>query len=501
MGIWGRGLRSLWAHKLQTVTLFVLAFAAAFQLYPGISMLSGIRHTKSTWASDLMTEVNVSPIPLKYDENNAPLMGGFTAPLTADMLRQLAAIPCVASYNAVTYRGAFSDGYQYTFQEEPGQADTYDRNIQLNCPGTTYKAPSAALVSATDVSRLGQFVYGGYQVRGRLPNAADTGKPVVAISRSLALEANLDVGDRLPLSGCYAGQKDISFVIVGIFDPNTELNWESSLPVMNVPFNPVNPDYIFDASLCQPDRQMYVPFGIVDNAWWNSVWHEGDAQEAYFKLKDPSDIGAFEAAAKKIPGMNVFEMLTHEKLYGFVIDPLDGTASRIARLMLAGGCFCLALFCLTVWVSLRGRRYELRTLLTIGQNTFQILAKLGVEMLIPVLAAFLAAGLFPINPLFPYYAADYSNRAISMLSHVNSQGIMPARFELEVNMIGKYYPDAMVKPAGSIAPAVEPGMLVEYAAAGALMVLAADCMASVLLLLRGHLYRQPASSGVNLYGK
>lgn len=471
-----RAVFSTWHHKLWILLLFVLAFAAAFQLFQGFAMLEGMHVTESCLSNELVTDVNVTP----YSDPNsdARLLGGYTPPLTPAMMKQLAAIPCVKSYNPVTYRGGISKDYQNFGMEaiSPKYADDTSRLLQLQQPGTAYQFPNVLIENVQDTSKLGEFVYGSYTLKaGRHLTAADAGKPVAIMSSSVAKSNNLKLGDTFTVSDCYPGKKPLELRIVGLF--YTDDADQYLRPAVNAPKDGTNPDYIQTGGPSQinsPRARIYVPFDLIDDTWWSNVWQKGNAQEANFYLKHPSDVATFEKAAKKISGMGSFTFLTHESLYQYVTEPYWKLDPVIWKSLILGFFICIVPLCLAAFLFIRIRKKEWRVLFTIGEKKIKIAGQMTLELLLPVIAAFVIAAVFPASPLIKNDQNQISKSYISMNSR--EMGTLVSGYNDDTvydqrSIMGKYYPEGSLSPYAWADPMVTPRMLGEYAASGLVLVL------------------------------
>lgn len=472
-------LLSVWHHKLQSLLLFLLAFAAAFQMYPSLSMLESLHVTEqSTWGK-LGREVCVTPNVTREDGT-----GNYTAPLTASMLRQLAAIPYVKAYNPVTYRGGISGAFN-DFNVSDSFAQMLNPMLQMQQPGTAYRFANVVIEGVRDSARLGEFTYGGYTLEGRHLTAADAGKPVALMCSTMAKRDHIGLGDTVTVSGCYPGQNAVKLTVVGIFTSNDSFLYNDL--ASHAPKDGTNPDYIQNNGTTDARDRIYAPYDLFDDAWWSGAWQKGSAQEAYFYLRKPSDELAFETAAKKITGMQTFQIQTHEPLYRHVVQPYSMSEPGILKSTITGFLVCMILFCLAVGFLVRMRRKELRPLLALGLSKAKAAGQLAAEVLLPLAAAFIVAAVVPGvsgSPLIQNDQQSITRNAGAV--QTGEIGTMVSGFNWislskEIAIVGKYYPDSQM-PVNSVAdPMVTPRMLGEYAASGLVMVLLAAGVEGVYL--------------------
>jgi putative ABC transport system permease protein len=238
----------------------------------------------------------------------------------------------------------------------------------------TLPEADCTLKGMTNSQNLYDFSSGSFKlIQGRNLSDADTGKPYVIIEKTLAERDGLAPGDCITVASGSSGS-GVKLTIVGVYQ--------------NVTF----PGGTSDDSAQDWGNMLLVPYKVV-----SGVTGKTDLTEADFFIDDPAYIDSFRAAVAKLglPGYKNDVLDAQDALYERIAGPLS-SLSLISLIMVVGLIAASAvILSLIVAFSLRGRKYEIGVLLSVGERKSRIIAQMVLEILAPVLIAFslsIAAG-------------------------------------------------------------------------------------------------------------
>jgi putative ABC transport system permease protein len=223
--------------------------------------------------------------------------------------------------------------------------------------GALYGAGDLLLVGVNNSALQEKFTQGDDVLKsGRQLTEKDLSTSNTVISQNFAALNHLALGDSVPV---VSGKMKVSLKIVGIYAPKK---------------SNVNRD----------DNSLYVPYPIVFHASnMNGFFH------AVFTMNDPIEIDTFQSKVLSLGyGFKASQMDASDFAYSQLSGPINSLSSiayiMVIIMLIAGA----AIFCLIILLGLRGRKYEIGVLLSIGEKKHHIIAQLALESLIPILIAF-----------------------------------------------------------------------------------------------------------------
>lgn len=277
-----------------------------------------------------------------------------------DSLKKIAALPHVKSYILRELAFAHADNFMYV-PDAGADPSKIEQDV--------------AFWGVTSTALLSDFSDGSYKISsGRAISAADEGKAVAMINKSLADLNKLKVGDSISVALKKGSDKKVTLQVIGIY--------ESTKPPVAGASEPQFMD----------ENCIYTAFGQV-----GKLTGVEKGSMATFYMDDPINIDSFkaEAAALKLPNFSDYTLDASDAVYQQMAGPLN-SLTTIATVMVYGiiiaGAIILSLI---VILSLRGRQYEIGVLLSMGERRVKVMVQMALEILIPVLVAFtlsIAAG-------------------------------------------------------------------------------------------------------------
>lgn len=193
------------------------------------------------------------------------------------------------------------------------------------------------------------------------------------VEKQLADKNKLQINGTLEIQSEFEASLKVKFKIIGIYSAPPADKSDEGVPE----FDPSDTVYTTYNSVAQI---LSVP-GLPS-------YDATTADKAYYYIDDPSNIASFEAAAKKIPGMDKYLLTTDNDLYSRITGPIKATQTItliMVGILLCAGCLILALI---IALSLGGRRREFGRLLAVGEKKSRVILQVFVETLITVSIAF-----------------------------------------------------------------------------------------------------------------
>ncbi|MCL2158947.1 MAG: hypothetical protein FWH48_06025, partial [Oscillospiraceae bacterium] len=246
-----------------------------------------------------------------------------------------------AIYNADMY--AWSD----MFFAVDDYSDTPGETTRINDNGEEVLVETCKLISTSEPDTLSEFGTLRQIVEGRMFESLNE----CIISEELAALNNLSVGDTIELRGAYATDKNYNMKIVGIYSDATEdyTNW----------FLAINGRFADNRR-----NEILTSFETLMSAGWET--NAGlDMKMEYF-LKDPDDIGSFEAEVRSIGLPITYNVSINQAAYDKVTGPLSGMKGAALTFMIAILALGAIVLALLSFMAVRERKYEVGVLRAMG---------------------------------------------------------------------------------------------------------------------------------------
>lgn len=398
-----RALLSVKRHKVKNFLLTIAFTLIASMLLCSLVISTASEQVRTAAMKNIGAQVQMTSKRVDYILPDIPEPKNIYAKtynFSDSLLSQLQSLKHVDSYNQM---------YSYC-----GVADNFKTVSGEQDQETLGAIPEAekllTFLSVTNSAKLNEFATNTYTlVAGRPVTKDDTGKPVAVINENLAKLNNIKVSDTIKIKQVYSKNNTVySFKVVGIFKAPEVTDFEKGAygtDPGNLIYTSDNSNYLLEYSPnmkyeenMSPDmaelfEKREAEIKKIDPDYTRTITLEEakGIDRVDFYLDDPSNIASFEAAAKKIPGMENFNQKTDSDLYVRVTAPVKavGIISNIMSIiMLVAGCIILSLI---VILSLKGRRREFGILLAIGEKKLKIMTQVFFETLIPIFVAFILA--------------------------------------------------------------------------------------------------------------
>ena len=272
-----------------------------------------------------------------------------------------------AIYNADMY--AWSD----MFFAVDDYSDTPGETTRINDNGEEVLVETCKLISTSEPDTLSEFGTLRQIVEGRMFESLNE----CIISEELAALNNLSVGDTIELRGAYATDKNYNMKIVGIYSDATEdyTNW----------FLAINGRFADNRR-----NEILTSFETLMSAGWET--NAGlDMKMEYF-LKDPDDIGSFEAEVRSIGLPITYNVSINQAAYDKVTGPLSGMKGAALTFMIAILALGAIVLALLSFMAVRERKYEVGVLRAMGMERGKVAFGILAEAVI-ISAACLILGL------------------------------------------------------------------------------------------------------------
>lgn len=340
------GVLSIWKHTIKSLVLFIVFSVLAALVYVGICIPAAanleVDRAKATVGSEVTISLDAKKANIEADKDpNA------VKPLSTAALDSLSKLGHLKSYNyTVSNTNVVSDGADMIGNEDLRQQQ------QESLPHGMI-ASNMTVYGAQDVSKMDQFMSGGYSLySGRFIAPADAGKPVVMISKGIADKNGLKLGGKFKIKWHSQGANGLEFTIVGIF----------TSPVINsieAQYFSLNPaDFVF------------IPYdqdGLISHLNNFKLLDNTCVYSALYFVDDPSNVAGFVKQAKAIiPGD--YNVQSNDDLYQQAVAPLVNISKTTQLLQLIIICASCLIIALIIAIFLKGRNYECGTLLAIGEK-------------------------------------------------------------------------------------------------------------------------------------
>lgn len=131
-------------------------------------------------------------------------------------------------------------------------------------------------------------------------------------------------------------------------------------------------------------NSIYVPYYVVDGLTGRQGFYH-----AVFTIDDPLYISNFRTSVVNLGfGIKDTQLNANDSAYSQLSDPINSleyiSTVMVYILLIAG----VAIFTLIILLNLRGRKFEIGVLLSMGEKRLKIIGQLALESLIPIIIAF-----------------------------------------------------------------------------------------------------------------
>lgn len=312
-------------------------------------------------------------VTLRHKPDAGFTSGSKESAITPEMSARLARLTHVKTYNniastsghAVDFKAVGTMSSSTVPKNSAPAAVTFSSGSGSKKPGQP--SEDIYVMGVTSPKLLDDFASGKCRLtQGRFLQSGDRNKPVAMIEETLAKQDNLKAGDKIVLESTSGSDKKIAFTIIGIYENTAKDSGNAQLrPILN------------------KGNKIYV-----SNAQCLDLADTQGLDYSIFTMDDPSNIPDFEEEAKSVKLPSDCELDAKDGVYQRMSGPLRNL-NLISAIMLFCVLFAGALILsLIVVLSLKGRKYEIGVLLSIGEKKARIMAQMALEILVPVLIAF-----------------------------------------------------------------------------------------------------------------
>lgn len=320
-----RAALSLLYYWRTGVLLIVLFTVIATLLLSGISVKNAAQKQTASIRRTLGGNVVLSAV--LNDE------GQIKTPLTFKQVSEAAKLPHVKSSNFVV-----------TYTAKP---------VSLSPVGSMELCGQSDSAMQEEFAQKLAVIEGG----GRGLGEKDLSTANALVSDAFAKQNKLKLGDKVSFALDING-KTLSFTIVGIFaDVSAE---------------------------AQDSNVVYVPYTALRGAVGRDEFFHAE-----YMMDDPMNIESFRESVLKLGlGIGASQINAQDTVYEELSGPINSLsyiAAAMVYIMLAAGAI---IFSLILLLNLRGRKYEIGVLLSIGEKKLKIIGQLAAEALVPIVIAF-----------------------------------------------------------------------------------------------------------------
>ncbi|MEU3791193.1 ABC transporter permease [Streptomyces fructofermentans] len=351
---------SLWARKSRTLITLATFLVISVMVLAGILINGATARAEQDAKRSVGAEVNLD-VDMSRMGNAAQLQAPSMDVATVD---KIGSLPQVQKYTYSMWDRALLTGRNKLVDGGPKDA------MGLG-PGGTIG------MGVLDSSLLPDFRSGkSTLVSGGHITAADKDKKQLLIEERLAKLNDLEVGDRITLTG-NDGKTTGEFTVGGIYrDPR--------------PTTDADPEYGIS-----PANMIHGSVGGL-----SALGSEGNAQRkvgrATFLLKDADAQNAFKSGAKRIAGSALagFKLDANDKAVQQMTGPLKSIRSTATLAMWLMGLAGAAVLALLVNLAVKQRRTEYGVLLAMGEKKSRLIAQQVLEIVIVAVLALGVSSLF-----------------------------------------------------------------------------------------------------------
>ncbi len=321
-------------HNLKNNIILILLFTViATLILSGLCIQSASSQQCLAIRKELGSEVVVHPAATKE---------GIAGTLPLDDLNKVAKLKHVEETNYMMP----ADVQTVDFKE----AATYKKTSGIG-------ANLVTVYGLTETGRFNDFTTGNYTLTsGRHLSTSDLDKTSVIIDESLAEYNNLKTGDSITVKASNGNIK--KFTIVGIYKNNDE---QKELSALFIPY-----------------KQMMTLIG------------KSEFNYGIFFIDDPLNIDTFRSDVDKLNLSSIksaqvdAQDATYRRLAGSVSNMSLISTIMVIGIIIAGA----VILSLILILNLKGRKFEIGVLLSLGERKLRIVLQMALEVLVPVLIAF-----------------------------------------------------------------------------------------------------------------
>ena len=269
--------------------------------------------------------------------------------------------------------GANMYAWSDTFRAVDDNGEHPGETTRVNDDGEIVLVETLKLVSTSEPDTLADF--GTYREisSGRM----FSGLNECIISEDIAWLNSISPGDVIKLTGTYSTGKDFSLTVVGIYSDATEdyTNW----------FMSANGRFADNRR-----NEIITSFDTLMAVGWETN-HGLDLKTEYF-LKDPDDIGRFEAEVRSKGLPITYNVSINQAAYDKVTGPLSGMKKAVLTFMIVILILGAIVLALISFLAVRERKYEIGVLRAMGMERGKVALGILAEAAM-IAAVCLAIGL------------------------------------------------------------------------------------------------------------
>lgn len=369
MNVGKRAFLYLTRKKGKNLLLGIVFLLISFSLLTGSAVYLGIRQVSEDLRSDIGASFNIRPYE-QFDVNNGQVSSKGTPVMDEQSIRRVISIVGkeLKCYN--TEHSGYVKGENLSFLAGTGHSE--ESNM-----GTVKAVRDSSLCQA--------FLDEEYELaEGKHIRSEDNGK--ILISKALAEQNNLAVGDKITLTHAKLGSDD------GVY---TDLMKEKSAyetveikgiyDIKNASDNALNPTAKKAENLIFSDSQLLINLQEQEQGVY-----EG---EISFFIADPLHLDKMVSEIKGIDSIawNNHVINTNDFKYSKIAEQLQSMQKIVVALIAVAAVLGFLVFMLILTFRIRGRMQEAGILLAVGKPKQQIIGQFLIEAMILLWIGFLVA--------------------------------------------------------------------------------------------------------------
>ncbi|MGG4267317.1 ABC transporter permease [Peribacillus simplex] len=350
-----RSFLSLKSRKVKSLILFAIFLVVINLVLAGFTIQSASSKAtdlaRQQLGADLNLKIDINKYLEEQNSNQNADGAGMVPGIEEKEADKLKNSKYLDHYNYL--KRAIAELKELHYVEPPGGTQSFGPNNNLNF--TLYGVRDFTLLEAAQDKKL-------KIVEGEGITSETVGKNAAMIEKRLAENNNLKVGDKLQIGEVMDGElttKELE--IIGIYESEEEA---ASFGGQSM-------------AVLEPANQVYVPYSVM-----NSL------ENAIYSLKDPKDIDAFKAEAKKLGLPDYYELDAQDNVYKQMIGPIENIASFSKTIVIMVSVAGATILGLIIMLSIKERRKEMGILLSIGEKKWKLVGQLLVEVLCITVLAF-----------------------------------------------------------------------------------------------------------------
>ncbi|MBU3090756.1 ABC transporter permease [Clostridium sp. CF011] len=366
-----RAILSVTKRKSKTVLLIVMFCVIANMVLAGLAIQSATAKVAVLARQKLGGSVSI-----ELDQEKIRAKNSSDIPrLNMKDMDKLKSLEHVKSYNYLTNSIAMAENFKPVKEEnknevEPGQQGGMSMSMKQGEDGEEQKIPDLSIDGALFSNLYPAFTEGKSKlIEGRHLKSSDEGKNVTMINKKLADANNLKLGDKIKIKD-REGKETLDLEIVGLFtDDGTE-----HTPIMDAfPF-------------MNPSNTIYTPNSVASLMDFSS---KDTFKVATYFLDDPIHMENFKKAIKNSGiALDDFKIDAQDSLYKKLMTPIENVGSFSKTIVIIVAIAGTVILSLLINLSLKGRRYEIGVLMSLGESRFRIIGQLLLELIIVATIAF-----------------------------------------------------------------------------------------------------------------